>query len=252
MAAVPFDSFHIILVEPEKSLNVGAVARAMANLGFCHLHLVAPRGYDRATANVTACWAQPLLDSLEIHETLAEAVAEMHEVIGLSGRAGTNPALFQTLPEWAAELPHRMQQQTALVFGPEDNGLSQQHLNYCSRIIRIPAVVECPSFNLAQAVLLVLWEITQAMPGENVAANTPAASLPTENEYAQLDRLALAVMTESGFVRNGTPAPVPGVMRNLLRRLRCDRQEMGILLGLFGKVKTMLERGERKHENRAP
>ena len=235
-----YDNFHIILVEPEKSLNVGAAARAMRNLGFRHLHLVAPRGYDRAAANVTACWAEPLLDSLVIHETFADAIAPMEEVIGLSGRAGANPALFQTLPEWAAELPARAGRRTALVFGPEDNGLRQEHLSACQRIVRIPAAAENPSFNLAQSVLLVLWEITKALPAG--ASATTATDTPTGNDYAQLNRLVGAVMTESGFVREGTPAPVPGVVRNLFRRLECDRHEMGILLGLFGKVQTMLRR----------
>ena len=236
------DNFHIVLVEPEKSLNVGAVARAMMNLGFCNLHLVAPRDYDRRTADITACWATPLLDTLRIHETFEMAVYDMEEVVGLSGRDGINPALSVMLPEWVDKLSSRVTRKTALVFGPEDNGLRQEHLNQCRRVIRIPSTAENPSFNLAQSVLLVLWEVTRILPDPMLTLPHVSEATPTWNDYFQLDRLLDAVMTESGFVREGSPAPVPGIVRNLFRRLDMTPQEMGILLGLFGKVNTNLRR----------
>jgi TrmH family RNA methyltransferase len=236
------DTFHVVLVEPEKSLNVGAVARAMTNLGFHNLHLVAPREYDRKIAEVTACWGTPLLDTLVTHETLEAAVSDMTEVVGLSGRDGISPALSATLPEWIAGLPGRASHKTALVFGPEDNGLRQEHLNQCRRVIRIPSTIENPSFNLAQSVLLVLYEITKSLPDAAPTIPVPSEEAPTWNDYFQLNRLLDAVMTESGFVREGTPAPVPGVVKNLFRRLEMTPQEMGILLGLFGKVNTNLRR----------
>lgn len=240
------DSFHIVLVEPEKSLNIGAVARAMTNLGFRNLHLVAPRGYDRRTAEVTACWATGLLDTLVIHETFDVAVADMGDVVGLSGRDGISPALSGTLPEWAGDLPHRAPRKTALVFGPEDNGLRVEHLNQCRRVIRIPSAVENPSFNLAQSVLLTLYEITKSLPDAAALAVPPAPEAsPTWSDYFQLDRLLDGVMSESGFVRDGTPAHVPGVVKNLFRRLTMTPQEMGILMGLFGKVDTNLRRAPR-------
>jgi TrmH family RNA methyltransferase len=242
--------FHIILVEPEKSLNIGSVARAMMNLGFSHLHLVAPREYDRATANVTACWAEPLLDRMHIHETFAEALEGMEEVVALSGREGKNPPHWITLPEWSAKLPDRPARKIALVFGPEDNGLRQEHLDLARWIVRIPSTAANPSFNLAQSVLLVLYEITKTLPPGELQTATTLAEAPTTNEHFQLDRLIEAVMTESGFLREGTPAPVPGTVKNLFRRLEMNRHEMGILLGLFGRINTNLKRGKERRENR--
>ncbi|HVK07123.1 MAG TPA: TrmH family RNA methyltransferase, partial [Armatimonadaceae bacterium] len=103
----PRDRFHVVLVEPEKSINIGAVARAMTNLGFRHLHLVAPRHFERERAAVSArASAEPLLDAAVIHATLEEAVADAEEVVGLALRApGKDPAHFVTLPQWAARLP---------------------------------------------------------------------------------------------------------------------------------------------------
>ncbi len=245
------DQFHVVLVEPAESLNVGSVVRAMMNLGFRHLHLVAPRRYDAARARITACSAgQPLLESLVIHERFEEALFGMEEVVGFAMREGENPAHFVTLPAWATDLPARQQRKTALVFGPEDNGLRNEHLEQCRWVVRIPSAFEFPSFNLAQSVLLVLYEITKAFPVSSAppALPTPTDDVPTWNAYYQLDRLLDSVMGESGFVRPGTPEPVPGVVRNLFRRLPLNGHEMRILLGLFGRLNTTLLRNRTPEE----
>lgn len=241
MSLVALNVFHVVLVEPAESLNVGAVARAMMNLGFRHLHLVAPVGYERARAAITACWAEPLLDSLTIHERFEDAIADVQLVVGLSGRTGKNREPYTTLPEWVSTLPAHPIPKTALVFGPEDNGLRQEHLDLCRWIIRIPSTEENPSFNLAQAALLVLYEIQRTLAPLPAMENAPDA--PTGNDYQQLDRLVEAVMTESGFLRSGTPAPVPGTVRNLFRRLDLSPQEMGIMLGLFNRIYKSLRYG---------
>jgi rRNA methylase len=238
------DRFHVVLVEPENSLNIGAVARAMMNLGFRHLHLVAPPQYDRERADVTARNARVLLDAMTIHETFEEALAGMEEVVGLSLRGGKDPAHFVTLPEWSRALPTRPAlPKTALVFGTEDNGLRQDHLDHCRWIIRIPSTDAFDSFNLAQSVLLVLYEITKALP--DAAAPLPALSTAeraTGNDFAQLDRHLDAIMREIGFARADSPPRVPGLLKNLFRRMDLSPQEMGVLLAFVARVNKTLQR----------
>ncbi|MBC7804614.1 MAG: hypothetical protein H7145_00495 [Akkermansiaceae bacterium] len=244
----PLDDFHVILVEPQESRNVGSVARAMQNLGFRHLHLVAPRGYDREKAGVTAVWATAVLDGLRIHDTFADALSDMEEVVGLSEREGRNPAYFVTLPQWSVGLVEREPRRTALVFGPEDNGLRQEHLNQCSWVVRIPSAAENPSFNLAQSVLLVLYKITESygdavsLPAVPVHADPRrrTTGVPTWNSLAQLDRVLDDIMADSGFASDRSPKPGPEMVKNLFRRLRLNTHEAGLLLSLFGQVRTAL------------
>ena len=73
--AKAYDRFHVVLVEPGDSLNIGAVARAMMNLGYRHLHLVAPPRYEPARAAVTACWATDILEGAAVHDSLEAALA---------------------------------------------------------------------------------------------------------------------------------------------------------------------------------
>lgn len=255
------DSFHVILVEPADSLNVGAAARAMMNLGFRNLHLVAPLNYDRPHARVTARRADPILESMVFHATFEQAIAEMDEVVGLALRDGERPAHYITLPQWTNALPERLGAETdtprkiGLVFGPENSGLRNEHLDQCRWVVRIPSTEAFSAFNLAQSVLLVLYDISRVLSAESPlkplsdassenrrAARKSPATRPTWNDYYQLDRHLDGVMRETGFVREGSPEPVPALVRNLFRRLELNPQEMGILLAFFARIHTMLRR----------
>ena len=78
------ERIHVFLLEPLGSLNVGSVARAMSNLGFSHLHLIAPRNYHFEKAAKTACWATDVLEKIQVHDTLGEALSEMNDVVGFT------------------------------------------------------------------------------------------------------------------------------------------------------------------------
>ncbi len=234
------DFFHVVLVEPGESLNIGSVARSMRNLGFQHLHLVAPPRFDRAKAAITACWGADLLDRAVVHASFEEALADFENVVAFSGREGKNRGAPIDLLAWGQVESEAPLRKTALVFGPEDNGLRQEHMEQCRVVVRIPSAVECPSFNLAQAVLLALFEI--ARRGSPLPATINRRQLPPWNDFFQLDRLLDQVMRHSGFLRTGTPEPVPGLVKNLFRRLDLDQREMGILLGLFGRLDRVLTR----------
>ncbi len=228
------DFFHVVLVETEESLNVGSVARAMKNLGFKHLHLVAPRDYRPERAAITARWAtEDILASLQIYPTMEAALAPMQEVVGFSGRDGKD-RFNLTLPQWVAHLHQRPKVRTALVFGPEDTGLRSDHVQHCRWLVRIPSTVEYPSFNLAQAVLLGLFEITRQQ--WDAVSTDPSPHAPEWNQFYQLDRLVEKVLIDSGFYREGTPEPIPGLVKNLFRRINPDKREMGVLLALFSRI----------------
>lgn len=187
---------------------------------------------------MTACWATDILDRMVIHPTIEAALASFEHVIAFSGREGKNRGDPMSLLEWGETLALRTPVRTALVFGPEDNGLRQEHIELCRLVLRIPSSVTCPSFNLAQAVLLALFEIARRdLPP---APPHVERSLPSWNDFFQLDRLLDRVMERSGFLRVGTPEPVPGLVKNLFRRIEVDTREMGILLGLFGRLDRVL------------
>ena len=238
-----FDRFVVVLVEPGDSRNVGAAARAMQNLGFARLRLVSPKDFDREQAGVTARNASSILDALEIFDDLDAAIADVQEVVGLALRTGQNPAHYVSLPDWASGLAGRPGKTVALVFGPESDDLRREHLEKCRWIVRIPSSAAFPSFNLAQSVLLALYEITRSLPESLEPGSAPPIfDAPTQNDYAQLTRLVDSVMAQSGFVRPGTPAASAEVVHSLLRRLDADRRELGVLTALFSRIENRFNR----------
>ena len=169
---------HVVLVEPGNSLNIGACARAMSNLGFDQLHLVSPPRLDLAQAKKAACWAAPLLDKARVHHSLFAALAAMQLVVGFTARHGRNRPQHWLLPAWGTQWHQAPPQKTALLFGSEDHGLQQKHLECCHQLVRIPSVADNPSYNLAQAVLLVLFEISRTSTLLTENPQQPEASRP--------------------------------------------------------------------------
>jgi TrmH family RNA methyltransferase len=211
----------------------------MSNLGFRHLHLVAPPRYHAEDAATTACWATDILAAAQMHTSLEDAIAPLQHVIGFSVREGHNRPRLLLLDQWIDLWHGEPAQETALVFGPEDTGLRQEHVALCRWLVRIPSAADNPSFNLSQAVLLALHELSQREAGAVTGEQGPRR-LPAQREFLELDRIVDEVLTRARFYHRGTPEPLPGVVKHLVRRMDPDEREMRVLIGIFSKVNKAL------------
>jgi TrmH family RNA methyltransferase len=238
-AASALERIHVVLVEPGDSRNVGSVARAMQNLGFSHLHLVAPPRYRIEDAETTACWAADLLGRARVHATLHEALAPMHHVVGFAARHGRQRPRHLLLDEWTEMLAADPAGETALLFGPEDTGLRQEHLSHCRWLVRIPSRAANPAFNLSQAVLLALFQVERALVAAQDAPGIRRERAPWRDFY-ELERIVDEALSRARFYHEGTPEPVPALVKHLLKRIDPDAREMQLLLGLFGKINRAL------------
>ncbi|MCB0338866.1 MAG: hypothetical protein KDD53_04640 [Bdellovibrionales bacterium] len=226
------ERIHVFLLEPLGSLNVGSVARAMSNLGFSHLHLIAPRNYHFEKAAKTACWATDVLEKIQVHDTLGEALSEMNDVVGFTSNYGRDRIEHILLDDWIPQLNGEFQpSKIGLLFGPEDNGLQRDHIKYCRSLIRIPTVSDNPSLNLSQAVLLVLYELSK----QKNALNEDASEIQyaSWSAFNKLDEYIESLGTASGFFGEATSNAIPRLLQGMFRRIKPTEREMNILLGLF-------------------
>ena len=233
------DHIHIVLVEPQDSLNIGSVARAMKNLGFVHLHLVRPREFSLETALITGRWAEDLLKNAKLHDSLSEVLSGMHDVVGFSSNSRPNRGEPIPLPDWMHQQSLRTSHATALLFGREDIGLSPEAIEQCRLLVRIPSSAEYPAFNLAQSALLVMYEISRLAWSD---IERPDITLPTWEQYAHLDRICSEVMSASGFHHCEDGDPTATVVKNILRRAQMSEREIRIMLALFNRVRISLGR----------
>jgi tRNA (cytidine32/uridine32-2'-O)-methyltransferase len=222
----------VILVRPARAANVAAACRAMKNMGLRSLTLIEPpKELDSATARALAYGAWDVLDGARRGPSLREAVAGCTVVAGTSGRA---------LETWS---PRRLATESAalsgggrlgLVFGPEAEGLTNEELALCHLRVRIPSDPEHPSLNLAQAVLVVAYELHLAAgePGREAEQE----DLPEAGELeVVLDHLRDGLLA-IGYLNPENPGAVLAELRNLFWRARPTTRELVLLRGLARQV----------------
>ena len=134
----------------------------MHNMGLERLTLVAPERFPHPEARMMACDAIDLLHQARIVPTLAEAVASCHWLVGTSARRRQYRKPPLSPEALAHKLPALCQHyQVGIVFGPEDAGLTSAELDLCHDLVVIPTVSHATSLNLAQAVMVICYEIAQ-------------------------------------------------------------------------------------------
>jgi TrmH family RNA methyltransferase len=227
---------RFVMLRPRQPANVAAACRALKNMGFARLILVEPPlGLDEARALAYGAW--DVLDASETAPSLRAAVSDCAVVVATSGRTNANTLtprrLAETLDASAAGGA------AAVVFGPEDHGLTTAERRLCHLTVRIPSAPEQPSLNLAQAVLVLAYELyvfSQAQPpaeqGERVTAG--------EFESA-IDDLRTAFV-DVGFLNRANPDAIMGELRRLLWRGNPTAREVALLRGLARQVDWAAQR----------
>ena len=234
-------SVSFILVRPVRPANVGAAARALKNFGFDDLRIVGecdalPGGAGHPEARALAWNAADVLERARPFVTLQGAVADLHVVAAASGRV--EPGRDTLTPrELAAEvggLPAG--QRAGCVFGPEDHGLSNVELDECRVRLRIPTASEQPSLNLAQAVVVVAYEMAQAAAPHGELPVAPDEPSATEGDVARLTAAARDLLLRAGYLNPQGPEHVLGELRRLLSRARPTAREVHLLQALVAQL----------------
>jgi tRNA/rRNA methyltransferase len=169
----------LVLVRPKEDGNVGAAARCARNFGADRLVLVASRARVGPEARRRAMGGLALLQSARRVASFAEAVDAADLTVGttdLSTGRSTAYLRRSVSPERLGEIVRSIEGRVALVFGPEDNGLSRSELARCDLLVHVPARREFPTLNLSHAVAVVLYAVHRAAGPDN-PETTPAPEI---------------------------------------------------------------------------
>lgn len=223
----------VILVRPQEEGNVGAVARAMANMGLDELILVAPLCKIGRLASAFAVDAREILEGRRTCDDFGEAVAPFQRLVATSSSRGRTlsrpPVSPRELPALLAADPPGTR--TALVFGGERSGLGVDDLALCDPLVTIPTSTRQPTLNLSQAVLILAYELWAA-GGEPVEPRVtpmpPAAASDVAGFFGQLEPL----LGEIGFARDDTFQAVLRDLRRLAARAALTSHEVTVLRGI--------------------
>ena len=234
MASSPLSTLRVVLVRPQQPGNIGVAARALANHGIHDLVLVDPPGFDPDRARGMAPNAHDLLNNARFTATVDEAVEGSVVVIGTSGRLRRWDWPILNPVQLAARLDSRP---TALLFGPEDSGLSNTDLARCHAIVSIPTA-ERRSLNLGQAVTVIC---AQLLAGVEAPEPPPTEPLADSQTQATLVHLLLEALTQSDYMRGRPEDQVHGTLYRMLARAQPTRQEAIVMLGMLKKLNRKLK-----------
>lgn len=229
--------FAFVLVRPRAAGNIGAAARALKNMGFSDLRLVAPARFDAGRAAAMAVHARDVVGSARVYEELGAALADRTLSVGTTCRPGLYRSGTRPLREVADELVSRAAvNRVAIIFGCEEHGLTNRELALCQRLVTIPSAAPYPSLNLAQAVMLFAYELRMAADG---GAPAPASSEPfvaAGAAEAMLKRLERALVG-IGFLPEDNPGHIMFALRALFGRSGLTARELDILNGVASQIR---------------
>lgn len=230
----PLDQFIVVLDHPENPTNIGAVVRAMKNMGFRRLRLVEPAPYTNEDLLRLAHRCDDLVAQIEVFGELETALADAQLVVGTAAIAHAGLRITQDVRGLAAELVQRATGgAVALLFGAEANGLERVALDRCHLLAALPANPEYPALNLAQAVLLFLHEIRlAALPSPVTSTLSPAA---TQAQLEQLFAVSEEALHAIDFFRYN-PAAVMRSLRQLAYRAALQPDEVALLLAIARRI----------------
>ncbi|MBI3249715.1 MAG: RNA methyltransferase [Deltaproteobacteria bacterium] len=251
------NNLRIVLVRPQYSGNIGAVARAMRNMGLGDLALVNPAPIQRAQAEMMAVHAREVLDAMQVYPSLRVAVGECGFVVGTTCRTG----LYRDTVVSPRDLaPHIVEasraNRVALVFGPEESGLSNDDLRVCHRLMTIPTDSGYLSLNVSQAVLVCCYEVFLASREEPLPAVVRPSATAEQQElmYEKLKQALLRI----GFLHRENPEHIMFALRRIFGRAALEERDVRILLGMARQISWYAtdgwryEQTDEKTENHEP
>jgi tRNA/rRNA methyltransferase len=236
---VNLDSISIILVRPKFPENIGSVARAMKNTGLNRLVLVDGSSPFHANAYKLASGAEDILERAEEFPTLREAISEMGCVVGTTSRTGKERRPLLTPKALVKRLvPLSNENSIGLVFGSEKEGLTNEELSLCHLYVRIPSSDSFPSLNLAQAVMVLCYELFQSPSAVEGRSVPLAASEQLERMFEHMERTLVNI----GFLEAKNPKRIMRVLRRVFGRSGLEEREVQILQGIWSKMDWHLKR----------
>ncbi|MDR2480297.1 MAG: TrmJ/YjtD family RNA methyltransferase [Treponema sp.] len=243
----------IILCRPSEPGNVGAVCRAMKNMGLSRLRLVLP-GFrsdtpplDEALLRARAVHAEDIWDNAPVFDSLAEAAADCSLLAGTTRRRGRKRKSVtmepRTLAAWLKERSPSGGGMAAIVFGNERTGLEDAELNLCNIASHIPVSEDFPSLNLSHAVQIYAYELFLAFGADGTEGQAGSVNavkgewVPLTGKQADgFARSVTSMLAAVGFYKHPGREEQTRFLRDLVSRAGLTEREGKYLENIFAKA----------------
>lgn len=246
MSDSPLSHIKIVLIEPAGALNVGSIARVMKNMGLTELILVNPKcDHQSPSARQMAVHGGDVLAQAQIVDALPEALVGCQQAVATTAR---DRALSLPLQPPQAILPKLLNVPSAIIFGREDSGLTNEEITHAQYCLYLPTASTYPSLNLATAVAICAYELQQL-----VATPTPKTEASL-SETATLEALAgyyehlEQVLLKIGFLQPHTATARMQKFRQIFNRANLTPEELALLRGILRQTEWAIQNQHRLGE----
>jgi tRNA/rRNA methyltransferase len=224
----------IVLHRPRYPENIGAAARAMRNMGIGQLAVVDPQNCDLTKILKMATHAATeVVEEMAVYEDLQDALAPFNYVVGTTARLGGQRRVISSPFKLVEKLaPIAVNNHVALLFGPEDRGLTNEDIRFCHELVTIPTA-EFSSLNLAQAVMIMCYELSRysRVEGEGYTSRL-ATRHELDGMYAQLKDVLISI----SYINPDNPDYFLNNLRRFFTRLKLRAKEVNIIRGICRQI----------------
>ena len=231
---IQLENIAIVLHRPRVSENIGAAARAMCNMGIRKLIVVAPKQRDpKRILKLATHAAAEVVEQMEYVETLEQSLAPFNFVVGTTARLGRRRQVFDSPAKLARELiPISRSNRVALLFGPEDRGLTAEDLRLCHWLVNIPTS-EFSSLNLAQAVMVLCYALFIAgRQGKTDHAPRLAERHELDGMYTQVQDILVRI----NYINPENPEYWMDKIRHYFTRMQLRAREVSVIRGICRQI----------------
>ena len=233
---------RIVLCGTSHPGNIGASARALKTMGLASLYLVAPKHFPAADADAMASGAVDLLRTAVVCGSIDEALEGTVFAVACTARSRDLSHTVLTARETGVRLVSEAAHgPVALVFGPEQSGLTAVEVGRCAAIGMIPTNPDYSSLNLGAAVQIFAYEVRQAAEG---LTSYPQETYEAANygEVELLFRHLEQTLYDVGFLDPKQPKRLMQRLRRLFQRSRLEKEEVNILRGILTAAQKPMKR----------
>jgi TrmH family RNA methyltransferase len=239
----PLDSIYIVLSRPRYGGNIGAAARAVKNMGLGGMVISGAEDYLESEARMMAASAGDVLQAAVTTDTLTRALDSFDLVLGASRRVKSSRQRIMNPRDAAGFLAREIGDgRAAIVFGPEDSGLTAEELSMCHGIVSIPADERYPSLNLSQAVMVMAYELRLTQDDEQLRVRTFGEA--SGEEYHSMLTQVESVLDQTGFFIRNPKKRVMLHLREISTHGIGTSQDARIVRGMFRRISWALKKEE--------
>ena len=235
----------IILIETSNSGNIGSTLRAMKTMGFGSLCLVNPKEFPSEEVTALAANASDLIDTVQVVNSLEEALDGCNLVVGTSSRdrkvPWPNESITSASPKIIAEADK--DNTVAILFGREDRGLTNEELQRCNLHVHIPANEDYPVLNVAMSVQVICYQLLINRTIDSEIKNNQHWDVPLAeaNHVNRLIEHFTDVAEKLEVFNKGNPRQIGARIKRLFTRVGLDEMEVNFMRGFLAAVEKKLE-----------